>query len=71
MSFQAIAVRLHFASVEALIQAGKSMMPGVGERLSPQDQQRLSEEMQQPLRQFEGPQGLVAPGETLLGVEVK
>lgn len=68
---QAIPVRIHFASVEAFIEAGRSMMPGVGERLSPQDQQHLSEEMQQTLRQFEGPQGLVASGETLLGVGVK
>ena len=68
---QAIAVRLHFTSVEALIQVGKSQLPDVGEQLSPLDQQRLSEDMQQTLRQFEGPQGLEAPREMLLGVGVK
>jgi ubiquinone/menaquinone biosynthesis C-methylase UbiE len=68
VSIQAIPVHFHYASVEALIQSGRSMMPDVGERLSPQDQLRLSEEMQQTLHQFEGPQGLEALGETLLGV---
>jgi len=68
---QAIAVSLHFASVEALIQLGKSQLPDVAQRLSPQEQQRLSEDMQQTLRQFEGPQGLEAPGEMVLGVGVK
>ena len=38
------------------------------ERLSEPDQQRLVEEIQQVLSQFEGLQGLVTSGETLLGV---
>ncbi len=68
VNIQAIPVHFHFASMEAFMQSGRSMMPGVGEQLNPQDQQRLSQEMQQTLRQFEGPHGLEAPGETLLGV---
>jgi hypothetical protein len=38
------------------------------ERLRKPDQQRLEEEIRQVLSQFEGPQGLVTSGETLLGV---
>ncbi len=68
VTIQAIPLQLHFASVEAFIESRRKMVASTIERLSQQDQQRLVEEVQQVLSQFEGPQGLVTSGETLLGV---
>jgi ubiquinone/menaquinone biosynthesis C-methylase UbiE len=68
VAIQAIPLQLHFASVEAFIESRRKMMASTIERLSQQDQQRLVEEVQQVLSQFEGPQGLVTSGETWLGV---
>jgi len=41
------------------------------ERLSQQEQESLAQEIRQALHQFEGPQGLAAPEEVLLGVGTK
>jgi hypothetical protein len=50
------------------MESRRTLVAGTIERLSEPDQQRLVEEIRQVLSQFEGPQGLVASGETLLGV---
>jgi ubiquinone/menaquinone biosynthesis C-methylase UbiE len=68
VAIQAIPLQLHFASVEAFIESRRKLVASTIERLSQQDQQRLVEEVRQVLSQFEGPQGLVTSGETLLGV---
>ncbi|HEX6552350.1 MAG TPA: methyltransferase domain-containing protein [Ktedonobacteraceae bacterium] len=62
----------HYASLEAFLQSsGNRIMAGVVGQLSQQDQQHLLDEVRQALSQFEGPQGLVAPGEMLLGVATR
>lgn len=66
-----IPLQLHFASAEAFIESRRKIMASTIERLSETDQQRLVEEVQQVLSQFEGPQGLVTSAETLLGVGTK
>lgn len=63
-----IPLQLHFASVEAFLESRRMLVAGMIGRLSESDQQRLMEEVRQVLSQFEGPQGLVTSGETLLGV---
>jgi ubiquinone/menaquinone biosynthesis C-methylase UbiE len=68
VAIQAIPLQLHFASVEAFMKSRRKLVASTIERLSQQDQQRLMEEIRQVLSQFEGPQGLVTSGETLLGV---
>lgn len=68
VAIQAIPLQLHFASVEAFMESRRKLVASTIERLSQQDQQRLVEEVRQVLSQFEGPQGLVTSGETLLGV---
>ena len=68
IAIQAIPVQLHFASVEAFLESRRMLVAGTIERLSAPDQQRLMEEIRQVLSQFEGPQGLVTSGETLLGI---
>jgi hypothetical protein len=40
-------------------------------KLEPEPGQRMLEEVRQAVRQFEGPQGIQAPAELLLGVGVK
>lgn len=68
VAIQAIPLQLHFVSVEAFMKSRRKLVASTIERLSQQDQQRLVEEVRQVLSQFEGPQGLVTSGETLLGV---
>lgn len=62
----------HYASLEAFLQSsGKRIMADVVGQLSQPDQQHLLDEVKQALSQFEGPQGLVAPAEMLLGVATR
>ena len=68
IAIQAIPVQLHFASAAAFLESRRMLVAGMIERLNAPDQQRLMEEIRQVLSQFEGPQGLVTSGETLLGV---
>jgi hypothetical protein len=63
---QAIPLQFHFASMEAFLQL--PVLANTMEQLNQSDQQRLREEVEQALRQFERPQGLVFPAEMLLGV---
>ncbi len=68
VSIQAIPLQFHFASMEALFQLPNNIVTKAMEQLNQPDQQRLQEEVEQALRQFEGSQGLVVPAEMLLGV---
>lgn len=68
VAIQAIPLQLHFASVEAFLESRRMLVASMIGRLSEPDQQQLMEEIRQVLSQFEGPQGLVASAETLLGV---
>ncbi len=69
ISIQAIPIQFHFASIDAFFQQiPNNPVTNAMEQLKPPDQQRLQEEVEQALRQFEGPQGLVFPAEMLLGV---
>ncbi len=63
-----IPVQLHFASVGAFLESRRMLVAGMIEGLSESDQQQLVQEIYQVLSQFEGPEGLVTSGETLLGV---
>ncbi|GHO42115.1 class I SAM-dependent methyltransferase [Ktedonospora formicarum] len=71
VAVQAIPVQLHFASVGAFLASRRMLMAGLIERLSASDQQQLMQEIHQVLNQFEGSQGLVTSGETLLGVGIR
>ncbi len=69
VSIQAIPIQFHFASMDAFFQQiPNNPVANAMEQLNQPDQQRLQEEVEQALRQFEGPQGLVFPAEMLLGV---
>ncbi len=69
ISIQAIPIQFHFASIDAFFQhIPNNPVTNAMEQLKPPDQQRLQEEVEQALRQFEGPQGLVFPAELLLGM---
>jgi ubiquinone/menaquinone biosynthesis C-methylase UbiE len=69
VSTQALPFESHYASSEAFLHStGSRLTAGVMGQLSRQEQEQLLEEVRQALNQFEGPQGLVAPAELLLGV---
>ncbi len=69
---QALPFQSHYASLDAFLQSTASRLTaGVMGQLSQQEQQRLLGEVRQALSQFEGPHGLVAPAEFLLGVGSK
>jgi ubiquinone/menaquinone biosynthesis C-methylase UbiE len=63
-----IPLRLQFASMDAFIESRRGMVAGLMGQMSKQVQQQLLNEVRQALSQFEGPEGFVAQGETLLGV---
>jgi SAM-dependent methyltransferase len=63
-----IALRLHFASMEAFFESRRAMVAGLIGQMNEQTQQQIVSEMRQALSEFEGPEGLVARGEILLGV---
>ncbi len=71
VTIQAIPVRFQFPSLEAFMLQGRRTVEGMMERLSQQEQESLAQEIRQALHQFEGPQGLAAPEEVLLGVGTK
>jgi ubiquinone/menaquinone biosynthesis C-methylase UbiE len=62
----------HYASLDAFLQSTASRLTAsVMGQISKPEQQHLLEEVRQALSQFEGPHGLVAPAEFLLGVGSK
>jgi SAM-dependent methyltransferase len=62
----------HYASLDAFLQSTASRLTAsVMGQISKSEQQHLLEEVRQTLSQFEGPHGLVAPAEFLLGVGSK
>jgi len=63
-----MALRLQFASMDAFLGSRRALIVGLMGQMSEQVQQQVLNEVRQALSQFEGPQGLVSSGETLLGV---
>jgi ubiquinone/menaquinone biosynthesis C-methylase UbiE len=69
---RALPFESHYASLDAFMHSTASRLTAsVMGQLSKPEQQRLLEEVRQALSQFEGPHGLVAPAEFLLGVGSK
>ena len=72
VSTQAVPFESHYTSSEAFLSStGSRLIAGVVGQLALQEQEQLLEEMRQALSQFEGPQGVMAPAELLLGVGSK
>jgi ubiquinone/menaquinone biosynthesis C-methylase UbiE len=72
VSVQALPFASHYASSDAFLRStGSRMIAGVVGQLTRHEQEQMLREMRQVLSQFEGPQGLVAPAEFLLGVGSK
>lgn len=67
VSIQAVPLHFQAASAEAFIQTRRGMLADALKQLRQEDQQRLLEEIRQALLPFEGPHGLVASGEVLIG----
>jgi ubiquinone/menaquinone biosynthesis C-methylase UbiE len=68
VTIRPIALRLQFASMDAFMESRRAMVAELVGQMSKQVQQQVLNEVRQALSQFEGPEGLVAQGETLLGV---
>ncbi|HET8843045.1 MAG TPA: methyltransferase domain-containing protein, partial [Ktedonobacteraceae bacterium] len=69
---RALPFQSHYASLDAFMQSSATrLVAGVMAQLGQQEQQHLLQEVRQALSQFEGPHGLVAPAELLLGVGSK
>jgi ubiquinone/menaquinone biosynthesis C-methylase UbiE len=68
---QAIGLTFHFPSFEVLTTWWGPPFERALAKLEPEPRQRMLEEVWQAVRQFEGPQGIVAPAELLLGVGMK
>jgi ubiquinone/menaquinone biosynthesis C-methylase UbiE len=72
VSARALPFESHYSSSEAFLNStGRRLIAGVVGQLTPHEQEQLLSEVRQALSQFEGPQGLVAPAELLLGVGSK
>jgi ubiquinone/menaquinone biosynthesis C-methylase UbiE len=69
VSAQALPFESHYTSSEAFLNStGSRLIAGVVGHLTRHEEEQLLREVRQALSQFEGPQGLVAPAEFLLGV---
>jgi ubiquinone/menaquinone biosynthesis C-methylase UbiE len=68
---QAVAITFQFPSFEALTGWWGSPFDETLAKLEPEPRQRFLEEVRQTVSQFEGPEGIRAPGELLLGVGLK
>ncbi len=68
---QAIALTFHFPSFETLTTWWGPDYEDALAKLEPEPRQRIQEQVRQAVHQFEGPQGIVAPAELLLGVGMK
>jgi ubiquinone/menaquinone biosynthesis C-methylase UbiE len=72
VSVRAVPIQLRFPSVDAYFQQMPSAsVANAIRQFDQQDRQRLQEEIKQALIPFERPEGLVFPGELLLGVGTK
>ncbi len=72
VSIRALPVQLRFPSVDAFFQQMPSAsVENAMRQFDQQTGQRLLQEIRQAVSQFEGPDGLVFPGELLLGVGTK
>ena len=72
VSTQALPFESHYTSSEAFLNStGSRLIAGSVGQLTRHEQEQLLSEVRQALSQFEGPQGLVAPAELLLGVGSK
>jgi ubiquinone/menaquinone biosynthesis C-methylase UbiE len=67
VSIQAVPLHFQAASVEAFLQTRRRIFVDALQQLSQEDRHRLFEEIKQALLPFEGPHGLVASGEVLIG----
>jgi ubiquinone/menaquinone biosynthesis C-methylase UbiE len=68
---EAIAIPFQFPSFEALTTWWGPEFDEALAKLEPELRQRTQEEVRQAVRQFEGPEGILASGELLLGVGTK
>lgn len=68
---QAIALPFRFPSFEVLTAWWCSSFKKALAKLEPEPRRRMLAEVRQAVRPFEGPQGIVAPAEVLLGVAMK
>jgi ubiquinone/menaquinone biosynthesis C-methylase UbiE len=66
-----IALRLHFASLDAFLESRSVVIARLLGQAGQHFQQQVLDEVREGLTRFERPEGLVAPGETLLGVGTK
>jgi ubiquinone/menaquinone biosynthesis C-methylase UbiE len=72
VSVQALPFESHYPSSEAFLNStGSRLIAEVVGQLTRHEQEQLLSEVRQAVSQFEGPQGLVAPAEFLLGVGSK
>jgi hypothetical protein len=74
VSVRALAIQRRFHSVADAIQTMKNLAVDLRElmsRLNDGDRELAWAEIEQELRQFEGPNGFEAPGEMLIGVGAK
>jgi hypothetical protein len=74
VSVRAVLVQRRFPSAAAAIPHMKSSSLALGElmsRLNEKDRELAWAEIEEKLRQFEGPNGFEAPGEMLIGVGTK
>jgi ubiquinone/menaquinone biosynthesis C-methylase UbiE len=68
---QVLPLTLHFPSFEVLTDWWGSSWKNALAKLGPEPGRRMLEEARQAVRQFEGPQGMMAPAEVLLGAGTK
>jgi ubiquinone/menaquinone biosynthesis C-methylase UbiE len=71
VAVHAVTTRWRFSSVADAIRATKDSFPGLQRimgQLSEAERERAWSEIEQQLRQFEGPNGFEAPGEVLIGI---
>ena len=68
---QVIPLTFHFPSFEALTAWWGSPWKKALAKLDSGPKRRMLEEARQAVHQFEGPQGIVAPAEVLLGIGTK
>jgi ubiquinone/menaquinone biosynthesis C-methylase UbiE len=71
VTVEAVTLQFRFPSLGVFLQGRRNMAAGAIDSLSPSDRQHLMEDIQQALQPFEGPQGLAAAGEMLLGVGLR
>ena len=74
VAVHAVTTRWRFSSVADAIRATKDCLPGLQRimaQLSEAERERAWSEIEQQLRQFEGPNGSEAPGEVLIGIGTK